>query len=208
MHGRINTSVATRREPDGELLGQRSAKRLHAQQSVVACRPQHGQRLAYPLEPSVRQGKCTGDGQADVGSIRPLGGGHRRHEGESRTAKRLATMGIAARECWEPVHPQEQAEVMETTVPSGQVSTENVMALLEHQQYRCALTGRSLTPQTAALDHIVPIRCGGEHVIENTQVLHKDVNRAKGSLTSEEFIGLCREVAQWSDHPTTRKESQ
>jgi hypothetical protein len=41
----------------------------------------------------------------------------------------------------------------------------------------------------------VSIRCGGEHVIENTQVLHKDVNRAKGSLTSDEFIGLCREVA-------------
>lgn len=97
---------------------------------------------------------------------------------------------------------------MNTAKPTGPVSIDSVLRLLAHQQYRCALTGRMLTPQTAALDHIVPIRFGGEHAIENTQVLHKDVNRAKGSLTSEEFIGLCREVAQWSDRPNTRKDSQ
>lgn len=82
--------------------------------------------------------------------------------------------------------------------PRGPVSTENVLRLLEFQQYRCALTGRELTPETAALDHIVPLRYDGQHAIENTQVLHKDVNRAKGSLTNLEFIHLCREVA---DHP-------
>lgn len=91
--------------------------------------------------------------------------------------------------------------------PNGPVSIDSVLRLLAHQQYQCALTGRALTPQTAALDHIVPIRYGGEHAIQNTQVLHKDVNRAKGSLTSDEFIGLCREVARWCDRPTTRKES-
>jgi len=88
------------------------------------------------------------------------------------------------------------------------VSTDNVLRLLEHQQHRCALTGRRLTPQTAALDHIVPIRCGGEHVIENTQVLHKDVNRAKGSLTSEEFLAMCREVVRWSDSATERADHE
>ncbi|MEX0718369.1 MAG: HNH endonuclease signature motif containing protein [Planctomycetaceae bacterium] len=79
--------------------------------------------------------------------------------------------------------------------PHGPVSTENVLRLLDYQRHRCALTGRGLTPETSSLDHIVPIRCGGEHVIENTQVLHGDVNRAKGSLTNAEFIQLCREVA-------------
>ena len=81
--------------------------------------------------------------------------------------------------------------------PHGNVSVGNVLQLLEYQSYRCALTGRKLTPETAALDHIVPIRCGGEHVIENAQVLHKDANRAKGSLTADEFVQLCREVVQW-----------
>jgi 5-methylcytosine-specific restriction endonuclease McrA len=79
--------------------------------------------------------------------------------------------------------------------PQGPVSTNNVLRLLEYQHYRCALTGRELTPETSALDHIIPIRCGGVHVIENTQVLHSDVNRAKGALTNDEFIRLCREVA-------------
>lgn len=74
----------------------------------------------------------------------------------------------------------------------------NVMELLEQQGYRCNLTGRPLSPNTAALDHIVPIRCGGEHVIQNTQVLHKDVNRAKNSMTTEEFIALCAEVLRWT----------
>ena len=92
------------------------------------------------------------------------------------------------------------------SAPQGPVSIENVLRLLDHQQHRCGLTGRRLTPETAALDHVVPIRFGGEHTIENAQVLHKDVNRAKGSLTSEEFIGMCREVARWSDASSTHKE--
>lgn len=79
--------------------------------------------------------------------------------------------------------------------PHGPVSTDNVLRLLDYQHHRCALTGRELAPESSSLDHIVPIRCGGEHLIENTQVLHSDVNRAKGSLTNAEFIQLCREVA-------------
>jgi len=43
------------------------------------------------------------------------------------------------------------------------------------------------------------MRRGGQHAIENTQVLHKDVNRAKGSLSNEEFLAMCREVVQWTD---------
>jgi hypothetical protein len=77
------------------------------------------------------------------------------------------------------------------------VSTAAVLGLLEDQDYRCALSGRELTPQTAALDHIVPIRDGGEHALENVQVLDNQVNRAKGSLTTAEFIRLCRDVVRW-----------
>jgi len=93
-----------------------------------------------------------------------------------------------------------------TPAPNGKVSISNVLRLLEHQDYRCALTGRRLTPQTAALDHVVPIRRGGEHVIENAQVLHKDVNRAKGSLTMGEFLQLCYEVARWCEQPSEEQE--
>jgi hypothetical protein len=96
------------------------------------------------------------------------------------------------------VYPEIEAELVSNSRPTGDVSTENVMRLLAYQNYRCALTGRELTPETAALDHIVPIRLGGAHAIENVQVLHKDVNRAKGSFTNETFIDMCREVvALW-----------
>jgi 5-methylcytosine-specific restriction endonuclease McrA len=69
---------------------------------------------------------------------------------------------------------------------------------LEYQRYRCALTGRKLTPDEASLDHIVPVRDGGEHTIENAQILHRDVNRAKSVLSHQAFINLCREVTKHS----------
>jgi len=53
-----------------------------------------------------------------------------------------------------------------------------------------------LDPETASLDHAVPISRGGEHRIENTQVLDRTVNRAKGTLTNAEFITLCAEVVR------------
>jgi hypothetical protein len=30
--------------------------------------------------------------------------------------------------------------------------------------------------------------------VENTQLLHRDVNRAKATMTTDEFVKLCREV--------------
>jgi len=76
------------------------------------------------------------------------------------------------------------------------VSVGEVWDLLRRQAFRCALSGRPLTPESAALDHILPVSRGGKHSIENAQVLHKEVNRAKGTLTNEEFIQLCREVVE------------
>jgi DNA-binding CsgD family transcriptional regulator len=73
-----------------------------------------------------------------------------------------------------------------------------LLELIETQEYRCALSGVELTPDTAALDHIVPRADGGEHVLSNVQWLHGDVNRAKGTLSNEEFVKLCRRVAGWT----------
>jgi len=81
----------------------------------------------------------------------------------------------------------------------GSVSTGNILSLIERQEFRCALTGRNLEPATAAFDHVVSLSHGGEHVIGNAQILHRDVNRAKGVLTNEQFIQLCRDVVAWAD---------
>ena len=92
-----------------------------------------------------------------------------------------------------------QTLAKETDRSTGSVSVKAVLDLIERQNFRCALTGRTLEPQTASLDHIIPLTQNGQHVIENTQVLHKDVNRAKGTLTNDVFLALCREVVAWAD---------
>ncbi len=76
----------------------------------------------------------------------------------------------------------------------GGVRVAEVMAIVESQNRRCALSGRLLTPETAALDHKLPVARGGEHRFGNLQVLDKAVNRAKGTLINEEFIAMCGEV--------------
>jgi 5-methylcytosine-specific restriction endonuclease McrA len=91
----------------------------------------------------------------------------------------------------------------------GTVDVRNVLRLIQNQDYRCALTGRRLAPEDAALDHIVPVSRGGEHVMENVQVLQKQVNRVKHTLTNEEFIALCREVVAHADGANSNhKEAQ
>ncbi len=84
-------------------------------------------------------------------------------------------------------------------VPAANVSIEEILELLETQGYRCALSGRALAPDFAALDHVMPVSRGGAHEIENAQVLDKTVNRAKHTLTNDEFIQLCREVVAYAD---------
>ena len=75
------------------------------------------------------------------------------------------------------------------------VKVSEYRSLIESPDYRCALTGRELTPQTADADHMMPASRGGEHEIENIQILHMDVNRAKGTMTTEEFVQMCVEIA-------------
>ena len=105
----------------------------------------------------------------------------------------MAVLGRASAESASPVHSEAKPGR-----PTGPVKASNVLRLLEWQQYRCALTGRVLTPETASLDHIIPVRSGGEHRIENTQILHRDVNRAKTTMTNDEFIQLCREIVAYT----------
>lgn len=75
------------------------------------------------------------------------------------------------------------------------VTAKQIMELIERQQFRCALSGRPLTPETASLDHIVPLSRGGTHELSNLWIVDYQVNTAKGTLTVEEFVTLCRDVA-------------
>ncbi|GIX04924.1 MAG: hypothetical protein KatS3mg114_0793 [Planctomycetaceae bacterium] len=81
-----------------------------------------------------------------------------------------------------------------TSRSSETVTVQEVHDLLVRQDFRCALTGEPLDPADASMDHILAVSRGGPHTIENAQILRRDVNRAKGTLTNEEFITLCRAV--------------
>jgi 5-methylcytosine-specific restriction endonuclease McrA len=74
------------------------------------------------------------------------------------------------------------------------LSQKQILELLRCQDYRCALTGRLLTPETASLDHRVPLSRGGPNTMDNVIIVHRSVNRAKGTLLVEEFIAMCQEV--------------
>jgi hypothetical protein len=86
---------------------------------------------------------------------------------------------------------------------TGTVTLHGILHVINQQRRRCALTGRPLIPEDATLDHKLPVSRGGEHSLGNIQILHRDVNRAKSTLTNTEFITLCREVVAWADHSTS-----
>lgn len=81
---------------------------------------------------------------------------------------------------------------------------EKSKALLEKQNYECAYTGKKLVlGVNASLDHKNPRSRFPDqrHLWENVEWVDIDVNRAKRSLTKEEFLDLCRLVAH--RHPKT-----
>lgn len=80
----------------------------------------------------------------------------------------------------------------------GKATAENLMGLIKLQEYRCQLSGLLLEPSTAALDHKIPISSGGLDSIENLQWVNSDVNKAKGSMSQEAFIAMCKRVASWN----------
>lgn len=71
--------------------------------------------------------------------------------------------------------------------------------MIVEQDYRCALSGEKLTPETARLDHKVAVTNGGGNSIENLQWLDVEVNRMKGSLSQDSFIAICRKVVAWNN---------
>jgi len=78
---------------------------------------------------------------------------------------------------------------------SERLTAKRILEMIERQGHRCALTGAVLTPNTASIDHIVPLVRGGKHHPDNAHVVTRDVNRMKGQLTVAEFVGVCRLVA-------------
>jgi len=85
----------------------------------------------------------------------------------------------------------------------GKVTAKNVMDMLRRQQFRCAISGRVLTPETASLDHIMPLAKGGQHDLSNVWAVDHQINAAKGTLTLDEFIAVCDDVVRHQSQRAT-----
>lgn len=52
----------------------------------------------------------------------------------------------------------------------------------------------------ASLDHITPVSKGGTDTVDNLAIVLSSVNSAKGTMTLEEFVAMCRMVATHHDN--------
>lgn len=90
------------------------------------------------------------------------------------------------------------SEPTATSTGNG-ICAQDLWNLLESQDFKCALTGRALSPETASVDHIVPVSKGGPNAASNLQIVERQVNSAKGTMLQGEFIQMCRDVVNWID---------
>ena len=81
----------------------------------------------------------------------------------------------------------------------GRITAKQVFELVKQQRFRCAISGRTLAPETASLDHIVPLAHEGAHALENVWIVDHQVNTAKGTLTLEQFVAICRDVVEYQE---------
>jgi 5-methylcytosine-specific restriction endonuclease McrA len=91
--------------------------------------------------------------------------------------------------------------VSSDTYYAQKITGERILKLMEElgcreNKLRCALTGRTLTPETVSLDHIVPQSAGGGNGEDNLQFVCQEANQAKGTLSQKAFIQLCRDVVK------------
>ena len=82
---------------------------------------------------------------------------------------------------------------------SSKVTSGEIMAQIRKQAFLCGLSGRTLTPDNASIDHIHPLGRGGSHELANIWIVDQQVNTAKGTLTLDDFVSLCRDVARYQD---------
>lgn len=70
----------------------------------------------------------------------------------------------------------------------------NIRRVIERCGDRCQFCGVDTSSVGRTIDHILPLKRGGSHEEANLQVLCATCNRAKSTMTMEEFVAVEREV--------------
>ncbi|EQA44252.1 hypothetical protein LEP1GSC050_4172 [Leptospira broomii serovar Hurstbridge str. 5399] len=69
--------------------------------------------------------------------------------------------------------------------------------LLEIQEWKCFLTGRTLEPENTNAEHIQPLRKGGEHEFKNICFVVEPLAKLKRYYTETEIVQLAYEILLW-----------
>ena len=69
---------------------------------------------------------------------------------------------------------------------------------LDEQEFRCAISGDLLSPDTSEIAHCDPHSQSGGSAIDNLIWVSTAVNRCMGTMTPEQFIALCKRVSLWN----------
>jgi hypothetical protein len=94
----------------------------------------------------------------------------------------------------------QQAQVNGSAAAKSRCATAaDLKRTLVAQDFRCALSGQELTLDNVTIDHIRPIAEGGDDSAGNLQLVERDVNRMKGTLSLNRFVRLCCLVARWHE---------
>jgi hypothetical protein len=75
-------------------------------------------------------------------------------------------------------------------------NVEAIYKKLKDNHFKCALSGIDLAPDDFCLDHIQPFADGGTNHVSNLQCVHPLINKMKGTMSSQQFIELCKAVAR------------
>jgi hypothetical protein len=82
-------------------------------------------------------------------------------------------------------------------------SAREMHEILKKQKFCCALTGERLLyddyTDNARCDHKTPVSRGGVSTGDNLQWVTAAVNAAKGKMTNDEFVEMCRKVVAVAD---------
>ncbi|MDV6033218.1 MAG: HNH endonuclease [Phycisphaera sp. RhM] len=125
-----------------------------------------------------------------------------RQEAESieSSKKRINLMAYAA---WlfDRRH-RKQKRKRQRKIDNHVVTIDYLRKKLDEQAYCCAISGEHLTPDNFALDHIIALADGGDFSPSNCQLVTKAVNRAKNTMSQEDFIAMCQRITRFQESKT------